>query len=155
VNPARPGVQLLGVADPKLLAPVADTLLGLGVGRALVVHGSGLDEIALHGTTDAILILDGIATSLTISPEQAGFATAPLHELTGGGAEENAIRLRDLLSGGGGAAEVAAVSLNAAALLVTAGLVGDLREGAEVARGTLASGEPFRRLEALVELTNG
>jgi anthranilate phosphoribosyltransferase len=155
VNPARPDVQLLGVADPKLLAPVADTLLGLGVGRALVVHGAGLDEIALHDTTDAIQIRNGCAVPLTISPEQAGIAPAPLHELAGGGAEENAIRLRDLLKGSGGAAEIAAVSLNAAALLMTAGLAGDLREGVEIARGTLASGEPFRRLAALVELTNG
>src|SRR3546814_9574888 len=49
VNPAEPGVQLLGVADPRLLEPVARTLAALGVERALVVHGAGLDEIALHG----------------------------------------------------------------------------------------------------------
>ena len=54
VNPARPAVQLLGVADPALLEPVATTLAGLGVERALVVHGAGLDEVALHGETEAI-----------------------------------------------------------------------------------------------------
>src|SRR5687767_9555083 len=45
VNPAEPQVQLLGVADPALLEPVARTLAALGVANALVVHGSGLDEI--------------------------------------------------------------------------------------------------------------
>src|SRR5439155_4796138 len=48
LNPARPQVQLLGVPDPSLLRPIAETLDALGVERALVVHGSGLDEIALH-----------------------------------------------------------------------------------------------------------
>src|SRR3982751_941517 len=54
LNPARPRVQLLGVADPALLRPIAETLRALGVERALVVHGSGLDEVALHGFTQAI-----------------------------------------------------------------------------------------------------
>ena len=54
VNPAEPPVQLLGVAEPRLLEPVAPTLAALGVERALVVHGAGLDEVALHGETEAV-----------------------------------------------------------------------------------------------------
>ena len=54
LNPARPSVHLLGVAEPKLIRPVAETLKALGVERALVVHGSGLDELALHGFTEAV-----------------------------------------------------------------------------------------------------
>jgi len=48
-NPARPPVQLLGVADPRMLRRIAQTLDAVGVKEALVVHGSGLDELALHG----------------------------------------------------------------------------------------------------------
>ena len=59
LNPAEPPVQLLGVADPRLLEPVARTLAALGVADALVVHGSGLDEVALHGPTDAIRVGGG------------------------------------------------------------------------------------------------
>ena len=54
VNPAEPPVQLLGVAEARLLEPVAATLAALGVERALVVHGGGLDEVALHGETEAV-----------------------------------------------------------------------------------------------------
>ena len=61
LNPARPPVQLLGVAEPRLLRPVAETLRALGVERALVVHGSGLDEVALHGFTEAVRLTDGHA----------------------------------------------------------------------------------------------
>ena len=54
VNPAEPPVQLLGVADPRLLEPVAQVLAALGVEQAMVVHGAGLDEVALHGETQAL-----------------------------------------------------------------------------------------------------
>ena len=59
INPARPPVQLLGVADPKMLRRIAQTLAAIGVREALVVHGSGLDEVALHGETRAIRLSDG------------------------------------------------------------------------------------------------
>jgi anthranilate phosphoribosyltransferase len=155
VNPAGPGAQLLGVADPKLLEPVAQTLAGLGIANALVVHGAGLDEVALHGETDAIRIQSGTLEHLQISPEQAGLTRAPLAALAGGGPEENAERIQALLRGYGTAAETAAVSLNAGALLLTAGLAATLTEGADLARQALASGEPHRRLTALVEISNG
>ena len=59
VNPAEPPVQLLGVAEERLLEPVALTLAALGVERAMVVHGSGLDEVALHGETKAVRLAGG------------------------------------------------------------------------------------------------
>lgn len=154
VNPARPSVQLLGVADPRLLLPIAQTLRGLGIADALVVHGAGLDEVALHGETEAVRLTGGTMTRLSMGPEQAGLAFAPLTALQGGGPEENAQRLKSVLLGYGTAAETAAVAINTAALLLTAGLAETLTEGVDLARQALASGEPHRRLEALVAITN-
>ena len=68
INPARPPVQLLGVADPKMLRRIAQTLAAVGVREALVVHGSGLDEVALHGETRAIRLSDGVMTELELTP---------------------------------------------------------------------------------------
>ena len=68
INPARPPVQLLGVADPKLLRRIAQTLQAVGVERALVVHGSGLDEVALHGETRAIRRAHGLLTEVELTP---------------------------------------------------------------------------------------
>ncbi len=155
VNPAEPKVQLLGVADPALLAPVAKTLAALGVERALVVHGSGLDEIALHGETRAVRVRDGRLQRLTIRPEDAGLERRPVQVLRGGGPEENAERLKALLMGYGLAAETEVVALNTGALLLTAGLAADLREGVGMALQALASGEAHRRLELFIEATNG
>lgn len=154
VNPAEPRVQLLGVADPKLLDPVARTLAALGVERALVVHGSGLDEIALHAETQAMRLAGGAIEPVTITPEDAGLTRMPLIGLTGGGPEENAERFRALLLGYAPAVETQVVALNAGALLATAGIAGSLREGVDIALQTIGSGAAFKRLQAFVEVTN-
>lgn len=155
VNPAEPPVQLLGVAEPRLLEPVAAVLDGLGVKRALVVHGGGLDEIALHAETEAVRLTEGRIERLTITPEQAGLERAPLFSLRGGGPEENAERLKALLLGYGTRAERDAVALNTGALLLTAGLAGDLKQGVQLAQATLGSGRPLKVLEGLIEISNG
>jgi anthranilate phosphoribosyltransferase len=154
LNPAEPHVQLLGVSEARFLDPVAKTLASLGVRNALVVHGAGIDEVALHGETQAIRLADGACEALTISPEEAGLDRRPLASLKGGGPEENADRLKALLMGHGQAAEVDAVSLNTGALLFAAGLATSLREGVAHARAVIASGEPYRRLRLFVEATN-
>jgi anthranilate phosphoribosyltransferase len=153
VNPAEPQVQLLGVANPTLVGPVARTLSALGVLQALVVHGAGLDEIALHGETEAIRVDRGSLTRLTIRPEDAGLERRPVGAIAGGDPEQNAARLAALLKGQGEPAEADTVALNAGALLHAAGLAVDLAEGVAQARAAIAAGEPFRRLQLFVEVT--
>jgi len=154
VNPAEPRVQLLGVAEERLLEPVALTLAALGVERAMVVHGSGLDEVALHGPTAAVRLAGGMLEPLTIAPEDVGFAKVPLARIQGGGPEENAERLKALLYGYGTPAEKQAVALNAGALLFTAGRAETLGEGAEAALAILGTGAGYRLLQALVEISH-
>jgi anthranilate phosphoribosyltransferase len=155
LNPAEPEVQLLGVANPSLVGPVARTLSALGVVRALVVHGAGLDEIALHDETEAMQVDHGVLTALTIRPEDAGLERRPVTSLKGGDPALNAERLKALLKGRGEAAESDTVALNAGALLATAGLAGDLREGVARARDAIAAGEPYKRLQMFVEASRG
>jgi anthranilate phosphoribosyltransferase len=155
VNPAEPGVQLLGVAEPRLLEPVARTLAALGVGRALVVHGGGLDEVAIHAETQAVRLIDGALETLTIAPEDVGFARGALAAIRGGGPEENAARLVALLRGRGGRTERETVALNAGALLHLAGRAPTLRDGAALALDTLAAGEAHAVLAAFIEASRG
>ena len=154
LNPAEPEVQLLGVAEAHYLEPVARTLASLGVRNALVVHGSGIDEMALHGETQAVRVVDGGFEEMTIAPEDAGLERRPLDCLKGGGPEENAERMKALLMGEASAVETDAVALNAGALLFAAGLAEGLREGVAIAKDTIASGAGYRRLKLLVEATN-
>ncbi|HEX8641707.1 MAG TPA: anthranilate phosphoribosyltransferase [Allosphingosinicella sp.] len=154
LNPAEPDVQLLGVAEARLLEPVALTLVALGVERALVVHGGGLDEVALHADTQAVRLGGGRIERLRLSPQLAGLEPAPLAAIRGGGPEENADRLKALLGGRSALSDRRAAAINAGALLLTAGLAGSLAEGTDVALQSLASGAPLRVLQALAEITN-
>lgn len=154
LNPAQPRVQLLGVADPQLLRPVAETLRALGVERALVVHGSGLDEIALHAPTNAVLLKCGDLQEMEITPEQAGLEPLPRESIVGGSPAENAERLGTLLAGRGSRADTSVVALNAGALLMTAGRAPGLGEGVDQAMAAIGSGEPKRLLDRFVEASN-
>lgn len=155
LNPAGPKVQLLGVADPGLLRPIAETLRALGVERALVVHGSGLDEVALHGFTRAVSLRSGILEEIEITPEQAGLRRMSADKIAGGTPQENAERLSALLSGRGGEADTAIVALNAGALVMTAAKSASLREGVDMAFDGLRSGRANATLRAFVEASRG
>ena len=154
INPARPRVQLLGVADPHMLGRIAEVLSAMGVEQALVVHGSGLDEVALHGVTRAIRVNGADREEIELTPEQAGLERVPLKVVQGGDIATNAARFTALLEGKAGAADEQIVLLNCAALLLAAGKVADLRDGIGAAREALRSGQAAVVLARYVEASN-
>ncbi len=151
VNPARPEWQVMGVYDPRYCAPLAETLGLLGCRAALVVHGAGLDELALHGPTTAALLREGAVERLELTPADAGLAEHPLDALAGGAPAENAAWLREVLAGRGAPAHADAVALNAGALAWVAGQAADLRAGVAAAHEALARGGALQRLQRLAE----
>ena len=152
-NPARPPVQIVGVYDPELCVPLAVTLAMLGLQAALVVHGDGLDEIALHGTTRAALYRDGRLSELELTPEEAGLARRPLDELRGGRPADNAAAFRALLAGQGNGAYRDAVALNVGALAWISGRHASLAEGVGQALEVLTSGRCAERLARWIEIS--
>lgn len=155
LNPARPKVQLLGVADPRMLMPIAETLRSLGIERGLVVHGSGLDEIAPHAETQAVRIAYGMLEPLTLTPEDAGLERHPVAGIAGGTPQENAERLSGLLAGRGGSPDETVVALNAGGVLFAAGKAGSFRNGAAQALDAIRSGRARQLLDRFVEASNG
>jgi anthranilate phosphoribosyltransferase len=151
-NPAGAKHQLLGVYDPARLEVLAQALLDLGSERAMVVHGEGLDEIALHGPTRVAEVRDGRVRTFVVSPEDAGLSRAPLKEITGGDVERNVTIARSVLRGDGGPRRDV-VLLNAAAALWVAGRAGDLREGVGLAARAIDSGAAARVAERLREMS--
>ncbi|MCB1050463.1 MAG: anthranilate phosphoribosyltransferase, partial [Acidobacteria bacterium] len=89
VNPTCPNIQLMGVFDPSLIALIAGTLKELGCQRALVVHGGGLDELAVHGPSHAVLLKDGDLQEMEIQPESVGLDLFAKEELAGGTPKHN------------------------------------------------------------------
>jgi len=150
VNPLRPEAQVLGVARADQLEPMAQALLRLGQRRAVVVHGhGGLDEATLSGPNALVLLEEGRLRHSSLDARALGLTPAPLEALLGGDLATNRAILEAVLQGGGSEAQHQVVALNCGLLLWAAGLVPEVEEGVALAGRTLASGSPWRRLEAL------
>ena len=154
VNPAAPQVMLLGVYTPELLQPIAKALQLTGVKRAFVVHGSGLDEIALHGDTQVVEIKGEQLIERIISPRDFNLLSYNLEDIKGGTPQENAAIIKAILSGEGQDAHNAAVIINCAALLYLHEKTDDLTTAANLANEVLKSGQGLTTLELLVSLSN-
>ncbi|WP_286272581.1 anthranilate phosphoribosyltransferase [Thalassotalea hakodatensis] len=154
VNPASPSVMLMGVYTPELIQTLAKSLQLTGVEKGWVVHGSGLDEIALHGETQVCEISNGQLSNKTITPEDFGLSRYSLDDIKGGTPQENAEIIKQILSGNGEDAHNSAVIINCAALLYLHGKAHDLKAAASVAQQVLSSGEALTKLEQLVAISN-
>ena len=117
-----------------------------------MVHGQGLDEIALSGETQVVALEGGAIREFTITPEDAGLERAPPEAIRGGEPAENALALTALLAGTPGPYRDI-VLLNAAAALVVAGRTTDLRTGAAQAARAIDSGAASAVLARLKDAT--
>jgi len=138
-NPAGVTRQLVGVAQPGLIALYREAMELLGTEAALIVSGAeGLDELSIEGTSYMAAI--GLPPlPAEVRPEDAGLPSHPLEDLRGGDAAHNAEALRRLLLGEAGAYRDA-VLLNSAAALLVAGQAEDWFEGVEEAAEAIDKG---------------
>jgi anthranilate phosphoribosyltransferase len=148
-NPAGAQAQLIGVYHPALTEKLVRVLDILGVRRAMVVYGAGLDEITTHGHTRVSELSDRGMSTYLLRCERFGIARSSLDDLKGGDAVCNASILHRVLSGQEGAARDV-VLLNAGAAIYLGGKATDLEEGIVLARDSIDSGRAYRTLEGLV-----
>ena len=152
-NPAHAQRQLIGIVDPSLGEKMAQVLNLMGSEGALVVHGDdGLDEVSLGSTTHAWELKGGSVRSYTFSPEDLGLPRVNVDEIAGGTKEENAATLRRVFQGGPGPIKDVVLA-NSAAVLMVAGRAANLKEGVELARNAIDSGEALRKVDTMVELS--
>ncbi|APT93503.1 anthranilate phosphoribosyltransferase [Corynebacterium phocae] len=140
LSPARPEFQLMGIAKPEQGQMIAEVLRELGRSHALVVHGSGIDEVAVHGPTQVWELQDGEISNFTITPEEVGIQAHSLDELRGGDAAENARLIREVLAGRGNAAQADAIAVNAGAIFYTCGMADSIAAGTNRAWDLIDSG---------------
>jgi anthranilate phosphoribosyltransferase len=147
-NPAGATHQVVGVSLAAHLTLLAEGLRELGGVAGAVVHAaSGLDEIAGEGPTQVVQYdRDGLRR-WTLDPADYG-VNAPVGALRGGDAAFNAAALTAILEGER-SPRADLVALNAALALVVAGQAGDVAEGMQRARASIASGAARAALEAL------
>jgi anthranilate phosphoribosyltransferase len=148
-NPAGAEAQLVGVYDPDLVPVVAEALGKMDVERALVVHGSGMDEIALHDETVAAELRDGEVREFTITPEDLGLERAPVEAVAGGTPQENAEAMEGIVRGDVTDARRDIILANAGAAIYVAGEAESLEAGVEKAREAIDSGAATAKFDDL------
>src|SRR6201999_4345781 len=153
-NPAGVKRQMVGVFSRQWVQPLAQVLKNLGAESAWVVHGAdGLDEITITGPTFVAALDHGEVRTFEVTPEQAGLPRANGDALKGGDAAGNAIALQGVLDGKPSPYRDVAL-LNAAAALIVAGRVRDLKEGVSLGAKSLDSGAAAARLKHLIAVSN-
>jgi anthranilate phosphoribosyltransferase len=153
-NPAGATCQLIGVYDPRLTEMFAGVLKNLGTKRAFVVHGAdGLDEATVTGETRVSELQDGIISTYNIDTIDLFDEIYPGEALLGGDASVNARITTDILTGKNGACR-RIVLLNAALAIMAADKAETLREGVRIAAEAIDSGAAWRKLQALIEMSN-
>jgi anthranilate phosphoribosyltransferase len=148
-NPAGADAQVVGVYDPELVPVLARALARMDVERALVVHGSGLDEIAVHDETTVAEVDGDEITEYTLTPTDLGLERADIAEVAGGQPEENATDMRAIVQGEADGPKRDIILANAGAALYVAGEADSLEAGVDLARETIDSGAAAEKLADL------
>lgn len=148
-NPAPITGQLLGIYDEKLVRTAGEVLKGLGLDRAMVVHGDdGLDEITTTTTTTVCEVNNGEIKEYKLDPEDYGFSKIDIKEIEGGTPKENAEIIRNILKGEKGPKRDIVV-LNSAAALYVSKKVDSLKEGIALAEELIDSGKAYKKLQEI------
>jgi anthranilate phosphoribosyltransferase len=153
-NPARPPHALIGAFDLPTARLMADTLAGMELGRAFVVHGEpGWDEATPCGPFTLFDVRGGTVTESVRDPDDYDLPRCRPEDLAGGDAAYNARALEAVLAGEDRGAHRDALVLGAALLLELTGQAVDPGDGVERARTALADGSAAATLKRLRAFT--
>jgi anthranilate phosphoribosyltransferase len=152
-NPAEPPFHLIGAFDLEVAELIAQTLAGMPLERAFVVHGAqGWDEPTPVGPFELFDVRPGRIERQTRTPEDYGLRRCAPAELAGGDAQHNARALRAVLTGEDRGAHRDCLLLGTALALEVAGAVASPREALERAATAIDGGAAARVLQALARL---
>ncbi|MFB6126825.1 MAG: anthranilate phosphoribosyltransferase [Halolamina sp.] len=150
-NPAGADAQVLGVYSDDLVSTVAEALTHMPVEHALVVHGDGMDEIALHGPTTVAEVKAESVTEYTLEPADLGLDSAPVEAIAGGTPEDNAADLRGIVAGDVTGPKRDVILANAGAAAYVAGEADTLAAGVSLVADAIDSGAAAEKLATLRE----
>jgi len=148
-NPAAPPYQLVGAFSAGAAKLMAETLSGMPLERAFVVHGEpGWDEPSPAGE---FLLYDvrpgGVAESVR-TPEEYGFKRCQPAALQGGDAAHNAAELARVFNGDDKGPHREALLMGTSLILEVTGLAADRSAGVEMAAAAIDDGKAALFLES-------
>ncbi len=149
-NPAAPPFQLIGAYSKDAARLMADTLAGMPIERAFVVHGEpGWDEATPAGEFVLYDVRPGNVTESVRTPGDYGVPRCAPDDLKGGDAEHNARELVRVFEGEDRGAHRDALLMGTSLVLECQGVAGDARDGVARAAAAIDDGRAAAFLEKL------
>ena len=149
-NPAAPPFQLIGAYSKDAAKLMADTLSGMPLERAFVVHGEpGWDEATPAGAFVLYDVRPGSVTEMTRTPGDYGFEICAPEELEGGDAGHNARELVRVFTGDDKGAHRDALLMGTSLVLEVQGVAESPVDGVEQAAAVIDDGRAASFLEGL------
>jgi anthranilate phosphoribosyltransferase len=149
-NPAQPALHVIGAPRLEEARLIADTLSGMPIERAFVIHGAeGWDEPTPMGPFTVFDVRPGQVATQVRSPAEYGFEVCTRAGLAGGDAAHNARALRAVLTGEDRGTHRDCLLLGAALALEVAGSAPSRRGAVEIAAHAIDSGAAVRVLDSV------
>ena len=152
LNPAHSKYALVGVYSTGVQQLMADSLMKLGMKKALIVHSMGLDELTPAGPADVVEVTPSGTRAYTFEPKDVDIKPCTLEDLRGGDPTTNARILRAALEGEKGPVAETLI-LNAGVAMAAAQQAKDVVEGIAMAREAHESGKAGKTLDSWIKLT--
>jgi len=141
-NPAAPPYQLIGAFSDDAARLMADTLSGMPIERAFVVHGEpGWDEATPAGEFVLYDVVPGSVTETRRTPEDYHMQRCKPEDLHGGDARHNAAELVRVMKGEDHGPHRDALLMGTSLVLEVVGLADDLEDGLEQAAEVIDNGK--------------
>ena len=148
-NPAKVKRQVVGVFEKGLLKTFGEDLNNLNLKKALIVNSEdGLDEISPYAITKVVELNSGNIKEYDFNPKDLNIKTIGFENIIGKDPEYNAEKIREIFQGKDNDFSVA-VCLNAAAGLIVAEKSTSFKEGYEILRQHILSGEVIKKISKL------
>ena len=152
-NPAGAPNIMMGVFHPDLVGIQARVLQRLGAKHAVVVWArDNMDEVSLGAATMVGELVNGEIREYDIHPEDFGLQMTSSRNLKVDGVAESVSRIREALDNKAGPARDIVI-LNAGTALYASGVAGNIMDGVERARETIASGKAREKLDQFARFT--
>lgn len=149
LNPGKAEYMILGVFDAKLQSLMADVLAQLGIVRAMVVQGNGLDELNCLGPCEVIEITGSSQKKYRLDPKELGLPICQLNDLIGNDARHNAHLLQGIINNNPSHLANTAI-LNAAAAVYIYGKTQSIQSGITLVRKNIANGHAHHTLKSFI-----
>mgnify|MGYP006277539051 CR=1 FL=1 len=155
-NPANAKCHILGVFHKDLVPIMAKVLANLGGRHIFTVHNSsGIDEVAPVDINYITEYKKNNIQTYALTNEDFGVPKCSVNDILASNRRENLKIAVKILKNQIHGPKFNTILMNAALGLRSVGIVDTIKEGVSIAKNSIESGDAFRKLEHLIETSNG